>query len=144
MRIKNLPWNFIRSSVYTFRRVFGTKEVPERDHLLVESTVGELEDIFRSEHFRTGWFLSYHYKGEDGNYCRAEFGQEGQEDMQLHIRVFDKGGGECLLYAHYETDPVEHPRTHLRGENESVSNGIRMVKDILDDYDIVYTGKHTK
>ena len=140
MRVKNLPWNFIRTSVYTVRRIFGTKELPEREHLIVEHPADEIEDLFRSEHFRTGWFLSYRYEGEDGNYCRAELGEEGEKHMQVHVRAFNKSSDGCAVYAHYETDPVEHPRTHLNEENHSIEEGMEKVKEILDRHDITYTG----
>lgn len=136
--ITKLPWRAIRRSGYLFRRLVATKDKPKELHLLVDSPVDKLEDELRMEHFREGWILSYHYKGEDSNLCRAEFKHGAYSDLQLHIRLFDRDDDRTELYAHIELDPMSHPRLHIKGQMLHTGKGIQMAQGILDQKGIVY------
>lgn len=129
--VKDLPWVAIRRAGFNARKVLASKERPNRNHLVVDMSEAELRDMLRSNHLREGWFLSYHYHGEDANLCRAEQGEGEYTDYQLHVRLFEVGEDRCELYCHYELCPIAHPRLHLRGVDQSVAKGIEMTSEIL-------------
>lgn len=131
--VKDLPWVAIRRAGFQARKLVASKSRPSRDYLMVEMDREELVDILRKNHFREGWFLSYHYHGEDANLCRAEQGGGRYTDYQLHIRVFEMDSGLCELYCHYELCPIAHPRLHLQGKNQSVERGLHMTQEILEE-----------
>lgn len=136
--VRELPWRAIRKAGYGFRRVFATKDTPKRKHLLVDEDIEGLETLLRKENFRSGWLLSYHYKGEDGNLSRAEYEYGDLSEKQLHIRLFEEEEGQTVIYTHYEMCPIEHPRKHLNGAEQSVDIGHKMTKEILDKHNIGY------
>lgn len=137
-RIKDLPWVALRDAGYVFRRLVATKNRPDREHLLIDAPIEELQTMFRKEHFRSGWMLSYHYKGEDANLSRAEYKHGDYNELQLHIRLFDREDDRTELMAHVEVCPIEHPRQHLKGKYHSEEKGVMMTKGILDSKNIVY------
>lgn len=131
MIISKLPWRLIRNVGYSFRRIFGTKDVPKRGHILAECEPDKLVEMLRKDHMRSGWILSYHYKGEDYNLSRAEYSDEGHGKMQLHIRIFDAKRDRCKIMAHFEDCPIEKPRLHLKGENQDIEKGLKITEKIL-------------
>lgn len=136
--IRNLPWKLIRKSGYTLRRLVATKDKPQREHLLVDAPIEALQKELRINNFRSGWFLSWHFKGEDGNLCRAEYKHGDLNELQLHIRLYDREDDRTELHAHVEMCPVEHPRKHLNGKMHSTGKGIMMTKGILDKNNLAY------
>lgn len=130
-KVTKLPWKFMRRSLYTIRRAVGGVRRPDEKHLVVESDIETLEDAFRKLHFREGWFLSYYYRGEDSNLCRAEYKEDEFEDYQLHIRLFERSDGRVEIYSHVELDPMQYPRKHISEVNISTEEGVEMTKGIL-------------
>lgn len=137
--VKRLPWVAIRDATYTFRRVFATKDRPNRNHISVEESAEDVVSEIKNSHFRTGWPFSYHYEGEDYNLSRPEYDYAKDTEMQLHIRVFENDDGACEIFTHYEVCPVAHPRQHLSGKYHDVDQGISMTTDILDDKGYEYS-----
>lgn len=139
---KDVPWHLIRDGTYLFRKRFASVEPPEEDHIIVHEDVETLKDLFRGDHYREGWFLSYHYHGEDANVCRAEKIETGlHTDFQTHIRMFDQGDGTVKLMAHVELCPIAHPKLHIKEEVYSVEGGVDNALETLqgnvDQYDVV-------
>lgn len=136
--ITELPWRTLRRAGYVFRRIVGTREKPNREFLLVEAPIEVVRDQLRMEHFREGWMLSYHHKGEDANLSRAEYKSGVINDIQLHIRLFDRDDDRTEVHSHVEIDPTSHPRKHLNGEMHSTSKGTDMAEKILNKAGLVY------
>ena len=130
-QVKNLPWIAIRDIGFIARKAVASKKPPEELMLEVEAPAEYVKDCLMGEHFREGWFLSYHYHGEDYNLCRAEGEDADGDNKQLHIRIFDKGGDKCVIAAHKELCPINHPRRHLNGDKYSVEDGIKHTEELL-------------
>ena len=137
-QIKNLPWVAIRDAGFICRRILASKERPDRKHLLVDAPIDELDVLFAENHYRSSWFISYHYHGEDKNLSRSEYHHGEFENLQHHIRLFDREDDRTELFSHVEVCPIEHPREHLNGAMHSVDEGIGMVRDQLDAKKITY------
>lgn len=137
-RISDLPWKAIRRVGFRARKTFARTDKPEQEHLVVDAPIDVLKDELRKEHFRESWFLSYHYKGEDANLSRAEYKHGTWNDLQLHIRLFDREDDRTELYPHVELCPIQHPRKHLNGELQSVTKGVQMSQGLMDKMGIAY------
>lgn len=134
--IKKIPWVFLRDVGFSARRLLGTRDKPDNEHLIVDASLDELKDEFRKENFREGWMLSYHYKGEDGNLSRAEFKHGEMNDYQLHMRLYELGHSTVEVHAHIEPCPISNPRKHISGDYLDTPTGVLMVQKLLDDVGI--------
>lgn len=136
--ITKLPWKTIRTVGFQVRKNLASVKKPDADYTVVDMEVSELEDLLRQHHFRSGWFLSYHYHGEDANLCRAEWYGVEEPDRQLHIRLFDQNNGNTAVYAHMELCPIAHPRKHIKEEHFSADQGNKMFREIADSEGLNY------
>lgn len=137
-RVRDLPWKAIRRVGFRARKIFARTGRPEEEHLVVDAPIDVLKDELRKEHFRESWFLSYHYNGEDANLSRAEYKHGTWNDLQLHIRLFEREDERTDLHAHVELCPIQHPRKHLNGKMQSVSKGVQMSQGLMDKIGIGY------
>lgn len=145
--IKSVPWVAVRNVAFALRKAFAHKEVPEQEHVVVDKNIQELEDIFRHNHYREGWAVSWYYLGEDKNVSRAEYNPGGVVDnYQHHVRMFKVDGGTTIIYTHYEIDPIMHPRKHMNAVDYDVGEGVRMTTSLLEKegvgYEITDAGNH--
>lgn len=136
---KKVPWHLVRDSVYRFRRVAASVDRPDEDYIAVDRGLDILTDMFRSDHYREGWFLSYHYYGEVANISRPEYVSNQKYDaFQTHARFFRDARDGYHIMAHRELCPISHPKLHLEEEHYSIEDGLENVMETLDYYDIQY------
>lgn len=138
VQVRDLPWKAIRRVGFRLRKTFARTNKPNEEHLLVDAPIDILKDELRKEHFRENWFISYHYKGEDANLARAEYKHGTFNDLQLHIRLFEREDERTELYAHVELCPIQYPRKHLNGKMQSVKKGVQMSQGLMDKAGIGY------
>lgn len=109
--LKTLPWKAIRQVIYTVRRMYFT--VSEPPTAQIDRPIEDVKEELYANHFESGFWLSYRYKGEDGNFRRPE-GKKNGRNQQLHIRLFDRPDGTTGVSAHKEASPLQHPKAHIK------------------------------
>ena len=112
----DLPWKLIRKTILTIRRMYFTHPKPE-DTLELQLSVSRFQEVLIEDHFEDGWYVSYHYEGEDINLRRPQ-GKNSAGNRQRHIRVWDNGDGGVEFEAHDEMSPIQNPKEHLLGKNK--------------------------
>lgn len=136
---RRVPWLAVKEGVYLFRVGFASQPKPEQEHIIADAGVEELSKVYRKSHYRTGWFLSYHYHGEDANLCRPEYiERDGTPNCQTHIRLFGRDDGRTEILPHVEVCPIAHPKLHLKEEFYSVSRGVEKAHETLHNNGIQY------
>lgn len=144
MKLKDVPWRIIRKTFYYYRRLLFTVDHGSDPIVLPNTSIDELREILRKEHFANGRFFSYSYKGEDLNVFRAEYKDDEYGDYQTHIRAFsyedEPKASICGISPHVELDPRSdgQAKDHLESVHLSVSEGIKEVKGILNRHDVSY------
>ncbi len=121
------------------RKTFFTKPRSSTRSLTVPLSVAEVTRLLGQHHFEPGWELSYHYRGEILNLRRVEYvaHPSGLEWWQVHLRGYDHPDG-LELAAHFETEPSEHPDTHIETVGLDVDRGMATLTDLLDEHDVEY------
>lgn len=121
--LRKLPYYTLRDIYRALRRDLFSKPRPEGTYLTVRKPV-PIRQVLGEASFAPNWELSYNYKGEDLNLARVVYDPDTAYDptwWQTHVRGWQTEG-KWWLRAHYEPEPVEHPKKHLqylRPENRS-------------------------
>ncbi|WP_135852621.1 hypothetical protein [Halorussus salinus] len=112
--LSGLPWRALRRTLYAVRRRWFTVSKPDRDPVVLDTTIEDLHDMLAEKSYNPGWPLSYRYYGEDLNARRYYFdATRPHPHRQLHIRGFQTDDG-VEVHAHEEPAPEHHPRAHLK------------------------------
>ena len=123
-----LPWNSVRWFYRWKRSRFFNHDRYEGPHYVVEHPIERVEADLGSLSYGPHWEFSYDLD-EDLNLARIVY-HDG-EWWQNHVRGYDHGD-ETWLNAHWEREPTEHPRPHIKAEGLDVSKGMDILRMHLD------------
>lgn len=135
--IASAPFGWVKALLRGLRWSVFAVDPPAGRGMVLDATPAELEDALGRLGYAPNWEFSYYYRGEDLNLARVERYDHPDGDKsryrwwQTHVRGFDVGGGETWVHVHFETEPTEHPRSHLAGEGFSVRRGKQNLRESL-------------
>lgn len=138
----SLPWSVVKTLYRIGRReLFSSPEPTHRPSVVADvDDVDELRRALGDSSYAPNWEVSYHKRGEIANLARVEFvdGEDYRDAdgdrivwWQTHVRAWPHDDG-LLLRAHWEPEPTEHPRAHLRGVGHSLERGMSILRSDLD------------
>ena len=138
--LQAIPWGLFKWGIDFCRRVFFTREWPDRDGIYVEASPEEIEHWLRDEAGFEGVKFAYKYKHEKFN-LRKPWGLDSEgNQLELHPRGREKRSGTFII-CHRELSRYESKGGHINGEGLSWSAGKQAMIEVLSDSPFQYWGE---
>lgn len=132
-----LQWRLVRRGFDAVRSRFFSVDV-QNPQMEVDVSIDELRETLGRRHYTNAWELSYEYKQEDLNMRTPVYLEDEYNWYQHHVRAFEDDG-RVTVHSHLELEPTEYPYEHINEIGYSNPEGIKRMKNVLDNAGIGYT-----
>lgn len=130
---------------------YATSKVSDEGYVgtLAGYSIEQAENAFESEGFQLNLVAAYKYapnsnlyNASDGSYRLKD---HSTADYQIHVTLFEWYNSnfnrmETDVYAHAEAGPLAHPMDHYNAQPHDPGLGVKIVKDIMPQWDYDYWG----
>lgn len=139
----DVPFDVVRYGFQQIRKALFAAPRPSGEYLVVDRSVGELEEQLGAYSFAPNWEFSYYERGEILNLARVVFERETVDGTtyrwwQTHVRGWRGDDGRIELHAHWELEPTENANAHIDGVGFAFDRGMTTLESFLEEAGIDY------